>query len=343
MATIGAARSPVAGLAASAAVVAAVTLLLYPLSKLDPGVSSGVLYVLGVLLLATHWGLWLGLVTSAASALAISYFHVEPTGSFSAKKSSDAVAIGVLLLTSVVASVIADRARLRTFDAEKRLRLEAVLRRRDAERIRLREVHTSRARVVAAADEERRRLVRDLHDGAQQGLVHTVVALKLARRALADEDPIGKDLVGEALAHAERSNAELRELARGILPSALTNDGLRAAVDGLASRASVPVAVDVAGDRFPAAIEATAYFVVAEALTNVVKHSRSQTATVVVRNGNDILRVQIRDDGVGGATSTGSGLLGLSDRLAVLGGQLQVESPPGRGTLVVATIPVPSA
>jgi len=314
-----------------------VTALLYPLSELDPGVSSGVLYVLGVLLLTIHWGLWLGLVTSVASAVALGVFH----GDLSSE--GDVVAIGVLLLTATVASVIADRARLRAEEAEERLRLQDELRRRDAERIRLQEVSASRARVLAAADEERRRVVRDLHDGAQQRLVHAVVTLKLARRALGGDDDGAGALLGEALHHTQRANAELRELAHGILPSVLTRGGLRAGVNALAARMDVPATVDISIGRLPSAIEAPAYFVVAEALTNVAKHSGARSAHVSAWIESDALTVAVRDDGVGGARPDGSGLLGLEDRLAALDGALRIDSPLGGGTLVTATIPLHAA
>ena len=182
-------RSVVGGIAAAALMVGAITALIYPLSELDPGVSSGVLYVLGVLLVATYWGVWLGVATSVASALALDYFHTQPSGRFLADDLEDVVAIGVLLLTATVASVIADRARHRTEDAEQRREFEAELRAREFERVRLREVRASRARVIAAADRERRRVVRDLHDGAQQRLVHTVVTLKLVHHQLRDDGP----------------------------------------------------------------------------------------------------------------------------------------------------------
>jgi signal transduction histidine kinase len=324
----------VLGVLTAAAVVAAVTGLLYPLSRLDPGVSSGMLYVLGVLLLSTHWGLWLGLIASVASTIALGVFHGD------LGKEGDVVAIGVLLITATVASFIADRARLRIHDAEDRLRLQDELRRLDAERIRLREVRASRARVVAAADEERRQVVRDLHDGAQQRLVSTVVTLRLARRTL-DVDPrAAGGLVGEALDHAERAMLELRELAHGILPSVLTRGGLPAGIDALVSRAPVAVEVDVSVPRLAPAIEATAYFVVAEALTNVAKHSHARTAAVSASLDDGVLHVSIRDDGVGGAMPGGTGLRGLDDRLASLDGSLSVESRPGAGTLVAARIPV---
>ena len=202
------------------------------------------------------------------------------------------------------------------------------------------ELAASRARVVAAADSERRRVVRDLHDGAQQCLVHVVIALTLARQALDNGEDDAPSLVSAALQHAQDATAELRELAHGILPSVLTHGGLRAAVTALASRMPVPVDIDVSVDRLPAPVEATAYFVVAEALTNVAKHAHAQCTAVTARIDNGALRIQIRDDGVGGAHAGGSGLVGLADRLAVLDGSLAVESPPGGETLVVATIPI---
>ena len=201
----------------------------------------------------------------------------------------------------------------------------------------------SRARIVAATDEERQRVVRDLHDGAQQRLVHTVITLKLARRALQNEGDAAPALVTEALDQAECATAELRELAHGILPAVLTHGGLIAGVEALASRTPVPVENDVSVGRLPAAVEATAYFVVAETLTNVAKHSRARRAAVTARVEDGTLRVQVRDDGVGGARPDGSGLLGLADRLAVLDGRLRVESPADGGTLVAAEIPLPAA
>jgi PAS domain S-box-containing protein len=198
----------------------------------------------------------------------------------------------------------------------------------------------SRARIVVATDDERRRVVRDLHDGAQQRLVHTIITLKLARRAFQNGKPDAPFLLTEALDHAEQATAELRELAHGILPAVLTSGGLRAGVDALASRMPVPVEVLVSVGRLPAVVEATAYFVVAEALTNVAKHARAGRAVVTARVENGSLRVGVRDDGVGGARPDGSGLLGLADRLAALDGQLRVENPAAGGTLVAAEIPL---
>jgi GAF domain-containing protein/ketosteroid isomerase-like protein len=198
----------------------------------------------------------------------------------------------------------------------------------------------SRARIVAAADDERRRVVRDLHDGAQQRLVHTVITLNLAQQALEQGSERARVLLDESIDHARRATAEVRELAHGILPSALTHGGLRAGVDALSSRMPVPVAREVSVERLPSAVEATAYFVVAEALTNVAKHARAEHAEVRARVEHDVLRVQVRDDGVGGARPEGSGLVGLADRLAALDGRLEIESPAEGGTLVAATIPL---
>jgi signal transduction histidine kinase len=198
----------------------------------------------------------------------------------------------------------------------------------------------SRARLVTAGDEARRRVVRDLHDGAQQRLVHTIVTLKLATRAFRDGDGKIGSLLGEALEQAQRGNEELRELAHGILPAVLTRGGLRAGVDAVVTRVDLPVAVDVPAERFPAETEASAYLIVAEALTNVVKHSNAESAEVRASVEDGMLHVEVRDDGVGGADPDGHGLLGMADRVGALGGRLKVDSPAGGGTLVAATLPL---
>jgi signal transduction histidine kinase len=202
-------------------------------------------------------------------------------------------------------------------------------------------VAASRARIVAAADDTRRRIERDLHDGAQQRLVHAVIVLKLALGALRKGDAKADELVAEALRHAEQANAELRELAHGILPAALTRGGLRAGVEGLVSRVSVPVSVGMSAGRLPADVEATAYFVISEGLTNVVKHASADHATVTVQAEPGAVRVEIRDDGIGGADpARGSGLVGISDRVEALGGTLEVNTPPGSGTTLLIEIPL---
>ena len=185
-------------------------------------------------------------------------------------------------------------------------------------------------------------MVRDLHDGAQQRLVHTVITLKLARQALLDEKAThAPALVSEALEHAEHATAELRELAHGILPSVLTHGGLRAGVDALASRMPVPVETDVSvgpapgrgrGDRLLRRRRGADQR--RQARARAARRGRR------ARRGRHAARSDVRDDGVGGARLDGSGLVGLADRLAVLDGRLQVESPADGGTLVAAAIPL---
>jgi signal transduction histidine kinase len=204
------------------------------------------------------------------------------------------------------------------------------------------ELIASRARIVAAADEARRRIQRDLHDGAQQRLVHTIVTLKLAQRALENDDQDARDVVAEALGHAETATEELRELSHGILPAVLDRGGLRAGVESLVSRMSVAVEIEIEDDRFPVGTEATAYFVVSESLTNVVKHSGADRAVVTARSDGAVLRIEIRDDGTGGAElRAGSGLAGLHDRVAAADGTMEIESPLGEGTRIVAMLRLP--
>jgi signal transduction histidine kinase len=206
------------------------------------------------------------------------------------------------------------------------------------------ELIASRARIVAATDEARRRIRRDLHDGGQQRLVHALITLKLARRSLEDENAKTDELIDEALEHAEGAIFALRELSHGILPSVLTRGGLRAGVESIVSRMSLSVSVDVSEERFPPGVEATAYFVVSEALINTVKHSGAERAEVLAGATEGVLRVEIRDDGKGGAMADrGTGLVGLRDRVAALAGDLRIESPPGGGTQIVMTLPVPGA
>jgi signal transduction histidine kinase len=202
------------------------------------------------------------------------------------------------------------------------------------------ELSASRARIVAATDEERRRVVRDLHDGAQQRLVLTVIMLKLAHLALQNEQEDLPALLTEALDHAQQATDELRELAHGILPAVLTHGGLHAGVQALASRMPLPVDNAVSVARLPPGVEATAYFVVAEALTNVAKHARAGRVSVAARVEDGTLLLRVTDDGIGGARADGTGLLGLADRLAALDGRLRVESPRDGGTVVAADIPV---
>jgi signal transduction histidine kinase len=207
-------------------------------------------------------------------------------------------------------------------------------------RAQLEEVRASRQRIVEAGDRERRRVERNLHDGAQQRLVTLSLALAMLRER-PDADPATASALADAWGELKRAIEELRELARGIHPAILTEEGLAAAAESLADRSSLPVRVRTELDgRLPEPIEATAYFVIGEALANVTKYSDASAAVVEVSEGNGRLRVEVRDDGRGGADpSRGSGLRGLEDRVAAVGGTLRVDSPPGRGTSVVVEIP----
>ena len=318
-------RTLVTGVVLATCGAAACTLMIYALRDLAPETSLSVLYLPVALFVSANWGPRLGALTALGSALAFQYFHVQPAHSFALSGTKNWGTFTVFLLSTLAAVAAGERFA--------RLRSEAALRRREAE---------SRARVLAASDEERRRVVRDLHDGAQQRLVHTVITLKLAEQALVDEDAgTAEPLVVEALEHAERATDDLRELAHGILPSVLTRGGLRAGVEALADRAPLPLTIDVVAERFEPGIEATAYFVVAEALTNVAKHSGAERAEVRAFREGGALRVEVRDDGAGGAEpQVGSGLLGLDDRVTSLGGVLRVESPRGGGTVVTAVLPL---
>ncbi len=198
----------------------------------------------------------------------------------------------------------------------------------------------SRARILQAGYEERRRLGRDLHDGAQQALVSAVINLQLAQKRWEQEPERARVLVDTALEHAHTAMGELRDLAAGIHPSVLTDRGLVAALETLATRSPVPVELeaDLEG-RLPMPVETTAYFVVAEALTNMAKYAGASQVVVGVQIADGRLEVDVRDDGVGGADpSVGSGLRGLADRVSALQGTLHVCSPVGRGTHVHAQI-----
>ena len=210
----------------------------------------------------------------------------------------------------------------------------------DAELVtRLQELRASRVRLVNAGDAERRRIERDLHDGAQGRLVS--VNLLLGRlRLMVEGDADATALVDRAQSELRTGLAELRELARGIHPAVLTDRGLEPALAALAARAPVPVTVEADAERLPPTVEIAAYFVVAEALTNVAKYARASAATVTVRRAGGVVRLEVADDGVGGAdASRGSGLSGIADRVAALDGTIGIDSPPGHGTRVRVEIP----
>ena len=229
------------------------------------------------------------------------------------------------------------------FDITDRRAAEEALRRQEIDRARTEELRASRIRIVEAADAARRRIERDLHDGAQQRLVKLGLDIRIAQRRF-EKDPqsIGPMLqeIGDELSAA---SSELRELARGIHPAVLTDRGLAPAIDALVNRATVPVEVlETPEERLAPSLESTAYFTVAEALTNVAKYAQATHATVRIARVDHEVVVEVADDGVGGAdASNGSGLSGLADRVQATDGRLTVKSPPGKGTVIRAVLPIP--
>lgn len=204
------------------------------------------------------------------------------------------------------------------------------------------ELIASRARIVAAADDARRRLQRDIHDGAQQRLVTSLIHLQLADERMDSDPAAARRELGAAIESAKQGINELRDLAAGLHPTVLTRGGLGAALDALAARSPLPVTVDAPGGRYPAETEAAVYFLVAEALTNVSKHARASRADILVVDDATSLAVVVSDDGVGGARlDAGRGLRGLRDRIVALGGSFSVDSGADQGTLVRATLPQP--
>ena len=312
--TSGATRELAVALAATAAAVAICTALIYPLKRVAPVDSLAVVYMIAVLLISATWGLWLGVITALASVLAFDYFQLPPVGSLTLRHGSDWVALVTFVIVATVGGYGARLVHSRS------------------------EVIASRARIIAAADAARERLARDLHDGTQQRLVTTIVNLQLADQQFERDAMAARGLLQAALTEAGEALSELRELAHGVHPSILTNRGLGAAAAALAARSPLPVEVTVGDERYPAHVEAAAYFFIAEALTNVAKHAQATRAELKVALRDGHLTIDVRDDGVGGADSAGSGIRGLRDRIEALGGRMQLASPSGHGTHLHATI-----
>jgi signal transduction histidine kinase len=298
-----------------AVAVAICTALIYPLKQIAPVDSLAVVYMVAVLLVSASWGLWLGVISAVVSVLAFDYFQLPPVGALSLRDGKDWVASATFVIAATVGAYVARVAHSRS------------------------ELVASRARIIAAADAARERLARDLHDGTQQRLVTTVVNLQLADQQFDRDDAQGaREILQAALAEAGEALSELRELAHGVHPTILTNRGLGAAAAALAERSPLPVQVAVGDERYPPHVEAAAYFFIAEALTNVVKHAQATHAELKVQRRDGDLVIDVRDDGVGGADSAGSGIRGLRDRIEALGGQMQITSPRGLGTHLHAAI-----
>jgi signal transduction histidine kinase len=231
------------------------------------------------------------------------------------------------------------------FDITDRRRAEERARQAEAEAAVAREVVDSRRRMMRTADDARRRIERDLHDGAQQVLVCALMTLRAGVRSIGEDPARAMELLQAADGLLERSLQELRDLAHGIHPSLLAAHGLAAALGEVAARTPLPVhVVDELGQRLPTDIEAALYFSAAEAVTNAAKHANPSEVRVHIGRRNGSAFVQVLDDGIGGASlDQGSGLRGLCDRLATLGGTMVVASPPGSGTTILAEVPVAAA
>jgi len=295
------------------------------------------LSVIEAVVVTVVWGVGLALVVLPAYNGALPGGHAH-LGSFALNNLSW-VALGVVMgvalllgappLTRVLAAGDAAVARW-LLGPGRRARLAA----------RIGELETSRAGVVDAAETERRRIERDLHDGAQQRLVSLAMELGRARAKFASDPQAAEAIVGQAHEQAKEALTELRNLVRGVHPPVLSDRGLDAALSGLAALSPVPVTVRVdLAERPPAGVEAIAYFVVAEALTNVAKHAKASRALVAVTRSGDLLTVAISDDGIGGASLDGQGLSGLAARAAGIDGRLLVTSPEGGPTVVEAVLP----
>jgi len=226
------------------------------------------------------------------------------------------------------------------FDVTERHEAEERLRRREAEAAQARELRASRSRIVAAADDARRRLERDLHDGAQQRFVSAALMVQLARRRAADAPEVAA-LLQEVAREIESGLSDLRELAHGIHPAVLSDRGLPAALESLAARSPLPVTLEGGlAERPVAAVETALYFAAAEALQNVTKYAGASEVTIALGETRGEITIAVRDDGRGGASlERGSGLRGLVDRLGAVGGRLELESPPSGGTTVRAVVP----
>jgi signal transduction histidine kinase len=245
---------------------------------------------------------------------------------------------GTTPLAAIVAdpSVAGDRGLLDAVVGTSRMVLENARLHADL-RAQLEETRASRARIVEAARVERARVEHNLHDGAQQYLL--ALMTNLAATGLQTTDPATREALSHARAQLQLALDELRALARGIYPAALSQSGIAPAVEGIAERHGLPIRLDITSERFTAPLESTAYFVICEALNNTVKHAHAEIATVVVKREGTELYIEISDDGVGGADQRGSGLSALRDRVRAIRGELTVADLPEGGTQLIARIP----
>ena len=281
----------------------------------------------------------LGPILWASLATLVLFALVLATGLFNLDAEDTIYVVALAPLVCVPYGFLAGLLRTKLSEAEQ---IAEENERLDAElRARMHELRASRTRIVEAGYTARRQLERDLHDGAQQRLVGLALSLRLAHDRVETDPDEASAMLEEAAAELATATRELRELARGIHPAILSERGLGEAVRSLVKATPFPVELrnGIEG-RLPASVEATSYFVVSEALANATRHSQANRGEVELKAVNGDLRVEVRDDGVGGADPNGSGLSGLSDRVAAVGGGLEIASPNGSGTTVRAWIPI---
>lgn len=314
------------GLVVLAAFLVAETAAVAVLTQLDPAERLGAVYVPGVLVVATFWSLPMALGAAVLSAVAFDWVRgFDSSGQLFHIEAAHLVSHLGLVLVAVTAYLLARLARARA----------------GALQASYDELQASRTRIVTAADAARRRLERDLHDGAQQRLESVKLDARLAAEMAAVDDDGLADQLARIVAGLSEVSEDLREFSRGIHPAVLAG-GLAPALRTLARRSTVPVDLtsDIAG-TLPAPVELAAYYVVAESLTNAAKHARAEAVAVRAETRDGWLRLRVTDDGAGGADARGgSGLVGLADRVAALGGRLRVTSPRGDGTTVAAELPL---
>jgi signal transduction histidine kinase len=316
----------VSGLLASVAMVAAVSGLVALLDPRVPPLYLLALYALAVVAIAMVWGTGLAVVSAALSVTVFDYLFIPPLHTLGVDNLADVVALVVFLATAVVVGVPAGRLRRALLEAE---RLSN-------------ELAASRARVISAGDEVRRRVERDLHDGAQQRLISLAFELRIAQDTLPVELSTLRADLGQVAEELTEVMEELREIARGLHPTTLSKGGLGPALRTLAQRSAIPVELHLkAVSRYPQPVEVAAYYVVCEALTNATKHADASRTEVVVEERDSTLRLRVCDDGIGGAEpKRGSGLIGLRDRIEALGGSIEVRSPVSRGTVIQVSLPI---
>jgi signal transduction histidine kinase len=314
------------GLLASVAMVAAVSGLVALLDPRVPPLYLLALYPLAVVAIAMVWGTGLAVVSAVLSVTVFDYLFIPPLHTLGVDNLADVVALVVFLATAVVVGVPAGRLRRALLESG---RLSN-------------ELAASRARVISAGDEVRRRVERDLHDGAQQRLISLAFELRIAQDTLPVELSTLRADLGQVAEELTEVMEELREIARGLHPTTLSKGGLGPALRTLAQRSAIPVELHLkAVSRYPQPVEVAAYYVVCEALTNATKHADASRTEVVVEERDSTLRLRVCDDGIGGAEpKRGSGLIGLRDRIEALGGSIEVRSPVSRGTVIQVSLPI---